>query len=562
MIMGNKNLNSTTGNNKESYNCDLELIEHSILDLLQNLQATTQRTMDCNIYVAYSGGVDSSVLLHACAKLRDNKLLQAPLHAWHINHQLQANAAEWEKHCEVEARKYAVDLHVSKITEQVVGNESTEMFARRCRYDVWQQSLKSGDILLQAHHQKDQAETLLLRLVRASPNIKGIPQLRYLDAKEELQLGEYQQTKSASSCLIVRPLLNLDKSEIIEYAKKYRVQYIQDESNFDTGYERNYIRHEILPLLEKKWPGAQKSIATSAQRLSSYQQIIARENSQLLDKFSTSPGNISQGNASIYDNNLVLQIKDLVQSPPQEFELVIRAWLEELALPPPAVAAIHELHRQLIDGASKNTLDSGKGIAWQGGCIRSYKKHLYAMLPLDTESTNQSSMIDITGLVESQLLEKTTSSAASTAISQGSTESQSEITLAITMPLGQLRLHKSNNIQEYKQHLDSTSLTKRSLIYSIHLDWDKFLEGYTASGLAVKFRSGGESTVVHDKGPTRQLKNLFQESDIPPWLRNNFPLIYYGEQLIAVPGIGCNPIYATKYKPNIPYLSISWIAFK
>ena len=277
----------------------LDPIEISIEKLLHSL-VNISKPSKRSIYVAYSGGMDSSVLLHACVNLREMGVLKLPIIAWHINHQLQPAADEWEKHCQDEAEKHLIEFKSNKLISSPDKQSSMEMFARRSRYDIWQKGLNPGDILLQAHHQRDQAETLLMRIVRASPNLKGIPQVRDINSKEELQLSSDRgYTDLEQKVLVARPLINLSKQSITKYAEKHNIKYINDPSNSDNKYERNYIRNKILPLLEEKWPGAEKSIATSAHQLSSYNNMLIEKQSQLLEDFCTTPSDLSKDSINL-----------------------------------------------------------------------------------------------------------------------------------------------------------------------------------------------------------------------------------------------------------------------
>lgn len=543
-------------NNKKQDNPsnDLIYVELSVVKLLQQLQVIeSQETnhkddavniSNRRIYIAYSGGMDSSVLLHACIGLRQQKILNLPIYVWHVNHKVQPQSDEWEEHCKDLAKLYKVESRVSKVTGQAVKSESMEMFARRCRYDIWQKGLNSGDILLQAHHQRDQAETLLLKIVRASPNLKGIPQVRDINSVDELQLNKHQQYENLNQmALIARPLLNLNKQTITDYARKHKIKYVEDASNLDINYERNYIRHKILPLLEEKWRGAENGLAASAQRLGGYQQIISAKQSKLLEDFCITCGTSHKSPASIYDYRPVLQITrsdkhnhksvllpSLYELPSHEFELIIRAWLKKLSLAPPTTVGIKELHRQLNDGYKKKTIESGKGIVWQQGVIRSYRKNLHAIPPIAKSPDTKVLSVNL-----------------------------SPIPNSIKMPLGELFLDRVDKLDDYNKDIEAKAKTQGTIIYSVSLDWSKLASTSPIPPLTIVFRQGSEKMVIHDAGPTKELKNLFQEHSIPDWLRAFFPLIYANDKIIAIPGIGCHPMYRAEQGTDRPSLIISWM---
>ncbi|MBE8181995.1 MAG: tRNA lysidine(34) synthetase TilS [Candidatus Portiera sp.] len=527
---------------------DFNSVELGILNILQKLGVSESVSENINkrrIFIAYSGGMDSSVLLNACVSLRQNKLLNLPICAWHVNHQLQAKADEWEEHCRVEVKKYAVELRVSKImnkmnktSKKTYKSESIEMFARRSRYDIWQKELKPGDILLQAHHQRDQAETVLLRIVRASPNLKGIPQVRDIHTKDELQLSEYPKLEDLSKkILIVRPLLDVDKQTITDYAQQHNIKYIIDASNSDTGYERNYIRHKVLPLLEEKWTGAEHSIAASAQRLSGYNQIAAEKQLLLLERFCITRGTSRTSDSSVYDYIPLLKTisPDMFDLSSHEFELVIRAWLQKLSLPPPATVAIKELRRQLLDGYRQATLEVGKGITWQKGFIRLYREHLYAITAIDAAANKDAIVINMSA--------------------------DMPIDMSGNMPLGKLSLNKVDNLDVYNEQLEAEAKTKQELIYVVNLDWEELMATYPSDELTINFRKASENMIIHKNGPTKELKKLFQEYAIPPWLRDYLPLISVDDEIIAIPGIGCHPKYKVQERSNKAFSTI-WAPFQ
>ncbi len=196
------------------------------------------------VYVAYSGGLDSHVLLHsAVATLGEERVV-----ALHINHQLSEQAGDWAEHCAEVCGSLNVDLqvHVVDVCQQI---SSTENTAREARYQVFERLLGEGDILLLAHHQDDQAETVLYRLLRNSGprGLAGIPVTRTVG------LGSLR-----------RPLLQLPRSELASYASEHQLSWIEDPSNADLLHDRNYLRHQVTPALAQRWPDFAARIAASA----------------------------------------------------------------------------------------------------------------------------------------------------------------------------------------------------------------------------------------------------------------------------------------------------------
>ena len=193
--------------------------------------------------VAFSGGLDSSCLLHALSGLAD----RPPLHALHIHHGLQAQADQWLARCRQMAESLGVEFHSKRVT--VEESASVENAARRARYKAFEEFLKPDDLLLQAHHLDDQAETLLLRLFRGTglEGLKGIPSAR--------ELGR---------AILVRPLLSVSRAQLESYAERHRLTWVEDPSNRDTGFDRNYLRHSVLPQIEARWPAYRTTLARLA----------------------------------------------------------------------------------------------------------------------------------------------------------------------------------------------------------------------------------------------------------------------------------------------------------
>lgn len=193
---------------------------------------------DAQLCVAYSGGLDSTVLLHALAHRCARRV-----RAVHVNHQLQARADDWERHCVEFAGMLGVPLVVVHATVQ---RGNLEAQARRARYHAWQEVLRTDEWLLLAHHADDQAETVLWQLVTGRAPV-GMPR--------ERPLGDGR---------LLRPLLNLRRVALEDYAKTHELAWVRDPSNADTSYDRNFIRLQIVPKIDARFPDAIAAIAAHA----------------------------------------------------------------------------------------------------------------------------------------------------------------------------------------------------------------------------------------------------------------------------------------------------------
>ena len=195
-----------------------------------------------NYWIAYSGGLDSHVLLSLITTIASGFVRFPAIRAVHVHHGLLAQADGWTHHCEQVCSRYGVPLTVIRVDARHAAGESQEETARRARYAAIQTLLAPGDILLTAQHEDDQAETLLLQLLRGA----GLPWLAAMPETAEFGPG-----------LIVRPLLHCTRQELRVYAEASQLQWIEDPSNRDCRYDRNYLRQMIMPLLTERWPSAE-----------------------------------------------------------------------------------------------------------------------------------------------------------------------------------------------------------------------------------------------------------------------------------------------------------------
>lgn len=207
-------------------------------------------------HVALSGGLDSTVLLHLLARLAQREALP-PLSAIHIHHGLQAAADVWPAHCRGLCAELSVPLQVEYV--QVAPGASLERAARDARYAALAARLAPGDVVLTAQHRDDQAETLLFRLLRGA----GVQGLSAMPVSRGLGVGS-----------LARPLLNCSRAELLAYAHEQQLSWVEDPSNADERFSRNYLRRQVLPPLLKRWPQALVSLSRSAAHLSEVGQLL------------------------------------------------------------------------------------------------------------------------------------------------------------------------------------------------------------------------------------------------------------------------------------------------
>ena len=207
-------------------------------------------------HIAFSGGLDSTVLLHLLAILAKSETLP-PLSAVHVHHGLQAVADAWPSHCQSVCDSLGVPLRVMHV--HVPPGASLERAAREARYQAFTEVAREGEAVLTGQHRDDQAETLLFRLLRGA----GVRGLAAMPAHRPLAGG-----------FLVRPLLDVSRAELEAYAGDHQLKWIEDPSNADPRFSRNYLRHRVIPTLTERWPQAVSSLARTAEHLGEAEALL------------------------------------------------------------------------------------------------------------------------------------------------------------------------------------------------------------------------------------------------------------------------------------------------
>ncbi|MBA1428676.1 tRNA lysidine(34) synthetase TilS [Pseudomonas fluorescens] len=207
-------------------------------------------------HIAFSGGLDSTVLLHLLATLAKSETLP-PLCAMHVHHGLQTAADAWPAHCQLVCDSLGVPLRILRV--QVQPGASLERAARDARYLAFARVTGAGEVLLTGQHRDDQAETVLFRLLRGA----GVRGLAAMPAQRTLAAGH-----------LVRPLLDVERSELQAYAHDHHLKWIEDPSNADPRFSRNYLRHRVLPVLAQRWPQVVSSLTRTAEHVGEAQGLL------------------------------------------------------------------------------------------------------------------------------------------------------------------------------------------------------------------------------------------------------------------------------------------------
>lgn len=296
------------------------------------------------LVIAFSGGLDSTVLIHALATSREEHRI--PLLAIHIDHGLHGDSADWCRHCETVVNSLGIDFDSMAVEVDARSSQGTEAAARAARYEAFRSAIRAGDWLLSAHHKDDQAETLLLNLMRGSgpSGLAGIGEIRPFAA-----------------AWLVRPLLAVSRSDLQSYADEHELAWISDPSNEDRQFDRNYLRHEILPRLEARWP----AVANRLQRSAS----LAGEAAALLDQLADADFR------NLGERPDRITLDKLRELPPERQRNLLRYVVRELGLPSPPAAQLHSVVTDLIPAR-----DDGRPLVqWPGAEIRRYRGNVYVL---------------------------------------------------------------------------------------------------------------------------------------------------------------------------------------
>ncbi|MFM8333789.1 MAG: tRNA lysidine(34) synthetase TilS [Candidatus Methylumidiphilus sp.] len=419
-------------------------------------------------WIAYSGGLDSHVLLHLCAQL----LWQFPemnFRAVHVHHGLQAGADRWGEHCAETCRDLAMPHLELRVDARPGPGESPEEAARRARYAAIGQHMQAGDMVLAAQHRDDQAETVLLQLLRGA----GLAGLAAMPELAALPPG-----------WLLRPLLGFAREELRQYAQAHELRWIEDPSNQDAAYDRNFLRNDIIPRLEQRWPGLKKALGRTAGHCAEAQRQLADLAADLLG-------------AALHPDGASLGVAALRGFKPADQRLVLRAWLRARGFRMPSQAVIERILQEALPARQDKT----PVVAWREGEVRRYRDALYLLPPLPAFDAR--AVLDWDGAT------------------------------LLTLPGGNGTL--------------AATPTALPGIAAAH---------WRPGHIQVRHRLGGEHCRLPGRTGNHELKKLFQERGVAPWLRERVPLVFIDGELAAVGGWWvCAPFAGAAGGDNI---ALSW----
>ncbi|WVD65519.1 tRNA lysidine(34) synthetase TilS [Orbus sturtevantii] len=399
-----------------------------------------------HLLVAYSGGVDSSVLLHSLVMLKHHHLPNLDIKAIYIHHGISDNADIWADHCRTQCNVWQIPLIIEKVS-LAVDDGNIEEQARDARYKVIQKYLTQNVALCTAQHLDDQSETFLLALKRGSG---------------PTGLSAMPESSKIAENLLLRPLLTISRQQIEQYAKEYNLAWVEDESNQDPYYDRNFLRLNVLPMLNQRWPHFNQMVARSAE--------LCHEQQQLLDEL------LSVTFEQLIDKQLNLSITPLLSFSSAKRNTLLRMWFKQNKVAMPSRKQLTMIWQNVALAKE----DSNPQFILHDKQIRRYQGKLY-LLP--NYQNLQSVRLNWQNLDTPLILP----------------DNLGKLSITNTLPNCCRLPNQGENI------------------------W-------------IGFYVSGMHHVVGRNG-SRQIKKLWQEFGIPPWMRNRIPLVFYDETLITAVSI-------------------------
>lgn len=417
-------------------------LESSLAQSLARLPA------GAGVCVAYSGGLDSELLLSLLARLAPTAGHR--LRAVHVHHGLSRNADLWAEHCRQRASDLSLPFRLLSVKVAHDGGLGLEAAAREARYQALAAELEPGEYLATGHHRSDQAETVLLRLLRGS----GPQGLAAMTGEGGFAEGR-----------LWRPWLAVSREVLSTAARGLALSWVEDESNDDRRLDRNYLRHELMPRLTSRWPAAERCLARSAELCAEASELLAERADEDLR-----PALIGDGR--------VLDWTALQGLSPARRRNALRRWWQRLGWPALSQAQLERVMDDVLGAAG----DANPVLRLAYGELHRYRQRLYALTK--TVATVRPLPQDWPGFPRTSVLD-----------------------------LGDGRLQVSVVGEGLRAPRDDETVN-------------------------IRFRRGGERFHPHGRGHGQELRKLFQEAGVLPWWRERLPLVYYGDTLVAVPGVG------------------------
>jgi tRNA(Ile)-lysidine synthase len=439
--------------------------------------------------VALSGGLDSMALL-AFALPYLIKLYKPNIKIIHVHHGLSLFADDWAEHCLSVSKAMSLTCDVERVSV-VLNGKGVEAAARDARYSVFERYLSGGGVLLQGHHQNDQAETVLMRLLRgAGPEgLSGIPQQRTI-----------------SNGQLFRPWLGLPRNMLELEIKKASIVWVEDDSNTDLRFDRNFLRHEVLPLLEARWPNVLNSIGRTAERSDqTHRQLLSWCEVEIL-----------KVKSQRYLGESALDLAFLSIYPIEQQRFLMRYWFDCLGLEHPSEKIFERIWSEMIPAE----IDALPALRWGKNHLRRFNGCLFYLDASAVEERSyQYEVICDQGVLSDQ-----------------------DVSLC----------HFSVGGRELKVAYTAVG---RCASNRILIRMPNHNEVVT-----IRSRSGGESMVLPGSTQNKSLKKILQAKKIAPWRRAYIPLVYYGDVLVLAVLGPDDGLVADGFQANVDKASIefSW----
>lgn len=410
--------------------------------------------------------MDSVVLLHLLQSIAPR--FRWRLSALHVHHGISPNADAWAEFCIKLCAQYDIPLQVERVDITCLRDEhGVEAAARKLRHKAFLNHV--CDFVALAHHADDQVETMMLQLLRGA-GVKGVSAMPLL------------KPANPQMHATVRPLLDASREQLHDYATQNGLTWIEDESNADVRYPRNFLRHQILPELAECFPQYRETIARSARHFA--------EAAQLMDE-------LAQFDASSALDDETLDVGALRSLGSARAKNLLRYFLHVRGAVMPQSVQIEDMLRQLCEAREDAAVCVSFG-EWE---VRRYQDRIYVMSTLgDFDRT-----VVLAWSGEAELV---------------------------------------------------WPALKARLVFSEVVGNGISVEKLEGERISLRLRSGGESLRLHSKGANRSLKNILQEKYVPPWQRERLPLLYRGDELVAIIGVAIHAEYQAKEDEKS--LLVSW----
>jgi len=412
--------------------------------------------------LAYSGGVDSQVLLHLL------HLTQFNVSAVYIDHGLQAQSTDWAEHCQQQCGILKIPFQVIKVDGRARQGESPEAAARVARYAALKSLIQTDSCLLTAQHQDDQGETVLLQLLRGAgaAGLAGMP-----------GIAKFANGWHA------RPLLNISQKKILDYAQDQHLSWVEDPTNQHVNFDRNYLRHSVIPNVIERWPALNKTLSVFAQQQA--------ENVELLNQLAQQDLTLA-----LIEHN-VLEINQLNKMHDARLRNVLRYWFKTVKSPLPSRAVLGEIVQQI----KTTSHDSAVRVSWAGCEVRRFRDRLYWLKKIKHDATQ----IYHWNIKEVLFLSS---------------------------------IEQNLSFKKVKTDEKNIPFVLKPFV--------------NEKAVSVRFRQGGEKIKPAGRNASHDLKSLFQEASVPAWQRDRVPLLFVGDDLVAVVGYWLADDYAQKGEGILP----------